>query len=76
MLPPYGCCISRAYSSFAPYPTQCLQMVDEFKGAKGGMESKFNEKACECMGCCPPESEDDPPCFFPVWSSAMDNLGK
>lgn len=59
--------VGRVLTRGANRGVQCLQMIDEFKGAKGGMESKFNEKACECMGCCQPEG-DKPPCFFPVWT--------
>ena len=45
------------------YQTRCEHIVkDCFEPNKGGMESKFTEKVCDCLGCC----DGDPSCYFPV----------
>ncbi len=44
---------------------RCNKLAERVEGMFGGMTSTFQEKVCNCMGCCVAEGE--PTCFFPLW---------
>lgn len=50
--------------SHRPFTERCSKwQTAVFPGAKAGLEAVFNERACECLGCCPSSPEGR--CFYP-----------
>jgi hypothetical protein len=44
---------------------RCEELLKKVEEKLGGMQGKFEKRACECLGCCKTKSEDDT-CFFPM----------
>ena len=52
-------------STYKGLNDRCNKLVERVEGMFGDMTSQFQEKVCNCMGCCIAEGE--PVCFFPMY---------
>ena len=50
------------------FKQRCERLVTEMEGHLAGLISAFEDKACNCLGCCDPVSE----CWFPIVESPED----
>jgi len=46
--------------------TQCVKMKAFVASQFGAMTAAFNEKVCECMGCCGDDKGEAGTCYYPV----------
>jgi hypothetical protein len=47
-----------------PLQERCVKLKALVSGMFGAMQSLFQDKVCECLGCC--GARDQPLCFYPV----------
>jgi len=83
-LPPAGKDIALFARAATPGPTQipkhhsfkkrCQEFIILLQGKIGSMTSAFQQKVCDCFGCCKVSNPDEN-CFFPVvYNSVKDAL--
>jgi hypothetical protein len=45
---------------------RCVALQEKMESVLPKLTAAFNERACECMGCCKPKKREET-CFFPFW---------